>query len=239
LAAGRSSTESPPDVALGVGQFCTKPGFLVVPADPETPTLLDSLRHGHPGGQMLSEGIRDSFQKSLDDVQGRAAIRTLFDAGSGQTEQLKLLAIRAEDVLAAPEILQMEMFGPASVVVEYTDADQIERLADAIDGQLTAAIHAESGDDVQNLAGILAARVGRVLYNGWPTGVSVTYAQQHGGPYPATTAAGTTSVGTAAMRRFVRPVAYQDFPQSHLPDALRDTNPWRLRRRVDGEWVEQ
>lgn len=97
-------------------------------------------------------------------------------------------------------------------------------------------MHADAQDDAAELVGLLTEKAGRVLWNGWPTGVTVSYAQEHGGPYPATTAAGTTSVGTAATRRFQRPVAYQDFPDAALPPALQEANPWGIARRVDGRF---
>ena len=129
------------------------------------------------------------------------------------------------------------MFGPASVVVRGAGASVLERVASTLTGQLTATIWAEPSDDITGLVGVLASTAGRVIYNDWPTGVTVSYAQQHGGPYPASTAPSTTSVGTAAIRRFLRPVAYQGMPDAALPLELRDDNPLGLRRRVDGEWA--
>ena len=111
------------------------------------------------------------------------------------------------------------------------------RLAESLSGQLTSSIWAEPGDDIDGLVRILERKAGRILFGDWPTGVTVSYAQQHGGPYPASTAPATTSVGTAAVRRFLRPVAYQGFPDAALPRELREANPLGLRRRVDGEWV--
>jgi acyl-CoA reductase-like NAD-dependent aldehyde dehydrogenase len=127
------------------------------------------------------------------------------------------------------------MFGPASLIVEYGDESELPALAGLLEGQLTTTLQAEADDDVSDLAARLADISGRVLWNGWPTGVTVSYAQHHGGPYPATSSS-TTSVGTAAIRRFLRPVAYQSFPADRLPEPVQDANPWRVPQRIDGEW---
>ena len=146
-----------------------------------------------------------------------------------------VLRTTSKDVRNNPDLLRQEMFGPASLVVEYDDEAELPALAGLLEGQLTTTLQAEEDDDVSALAARLADISGRVLWNGWPTGVTVSYAQHHGGPYPATTSA-TTSVGTAAIRRFLRPVAYQSFPASRLPEPLQDGNPWRVPQRVDGVW---
>ena len=146
-----------------------------------------------------------------------------------------MLATTVPELLAAPEELLVECFGPTSLVVEYADDAELLAAAVAFGGQLTAAVHGEKADTVvPALLALLADRAGRVLWNGWPTGVSVTDAMQHGGPYPATTASLYTSVGTAAINRFLRPVCYQSMPDLLLPPALRDANPLGIPRRVDG-----
>ncbi|QSB07124.1 aldehyde dehydrogenase (NADP(+)) [Natronoglycomyces albus] len=213
---------------LGAGQFCTKPGILAVPAGSQIVARLREaeLPEVHP---MLNERIESGFRQARADLTGHVAVKPL-----GEREDVALFQTTAEAVLADPQTLQSECFGPAALVVEYTSQSQLLELAESFDGQLTATIHAEHGCDIGDLVQVLARTAGRVLYNGWPTGVSVTHAQQHGGPYPATTAAGTTSVGTAAIGRFLRPVAYQGFPDSALPDALKESNPLGLPRMVDG-----
>jgi NADP-dependent aldehyde dehydrogenase len=120
-------------------------------------------------------------------------------------------------------------------MVGYAQGTDLAELAALMEGQLTATVQAEPEEDINELLTVLRERSGRLLWNAWPTGVTVTYAQQHGGPYPATTAT-TTSVGTAAIGRFMRPVAYDSFPPAQLPEPLRDDNPWRIRQRVDGVW---
>jgi NADP-dependent aldehyde dehydrogenase len=146
-----------------------------------------------------------------------------------------LLAVSAAQFAEHP--LVEECFGPAAVVVEYDSESDLEAALETLPGALTASVHAEADTEAE-LAGRLLDRfkagAGRVIWNGWPTGVAVTGAQHHGGPWPATTAPLHTSVGTAAIRRFLRPVTYQNLPDALLPEPLRDANPLGLPRRVDG-----
>lgn len=223
---------------LGMGQFCTKPGFLVVPAT-DRHALLAGLTAASPvpPHEMLSDALRKSFEASRDEFAGVEGIEHLATLpGTAGAPEATVFRASAERIIASPELLEHEMFGPASVIVEYDSQAQLEEIAAGIGGQLTAGIHAEDGDDTAALLRILAAHAGRVLWNGWPTGVTVSYAQQHGGPFPATTAPSTTSVGTAAIARFLRPVAYQDVPDAALPAPLKESNPWGIARRVDGVW---
>ena len=223
-------------VALGRGQFCTKPGFLVAPAAAGAAAAIadTARRRGDAPALMLTPHLRESFEQSLDALAAHDGFVTVVGGPSEAAEApLTVLRVAAETVLAAPEILEHEAFGPASVVVEYSDEAQLGALAAVIGGQLTSTVHGEPDDDVAPLLATLAERSGRVLWNGWPTGVTVSYAQQHGGPYPAATT-DTTSVGAAAVTRFQRPVAYQDLPQDLLPPGLRDDNPLQIPQRVDG-----
>lgn len=221
---------------LGMGQFCTKPGFLVVPAG-DRDALISGLTDAAPTPPhaMLSPGLRESFEHARDEfaaVDGVELLTTL--PGTDDAPAATVYRTTADRMIASPELLEHEMFGPASVVIEYETPEQLEDIAVSIGGQLTAGVHAEDGDDVAALLRTLSAHAGRVLWNGWPTGVTVSYAQQHGGPFPATTAPATTSVGTAAIARFLRPVAYQGLPEAALPAPLKDANPWGIVRRVDG-----
>ena len=140
------------------------------------------------------------------------------------------------ELLARPDEILEECFGPVSVIVEYASQDELVAGVEAFEGNLTATIHAEPEDAplAAELLPLLSARAGRVLWNGWPTGVAVTWAQQHGGPFPATVGSIHTSVGVTAARRFQRPVAYQDAPDGLLPAVLQDANPHGISRRVDG-----
>ncbi|ONK09684.1 aldehyde dehydrogenase (NADP(+)) [Streptomyces sp. MP131-18] len=222
---------------LGAGQFCTKPGVLAVP---EGSAVLERLRSTTlPGpAPMLTSRFAESYARRLGELAGHDAVGPLAVGEDAYTDPPApaLLTASIEDVLADGDELLAECFGPAALVVTYTEESQLVALAGALDGQLTATIVGEDDDAVApELVRLLADRAGRVLWNQWPTGVSVTYAQQHGGPYPATTAPTTTSVGTAAISRFLRPVAYQGFPDHLLPDALKETNPESLPRLVDGK----
>jgi NADP-dependent aldehyde dehydrogenase len=189
-----------------------------------------------PAAPLLNERIQSGYTAVLAGLQANPRIDVLAQgpaplaAPPGPT----LLLTTAADVLAAPKTLQTECFGPAAVVVAYDDESQLPELAETFEGQLTATIQGTESCNVADLVEVLARKAGRVVWNQWPTGVSVTYAQHHGGPYPATTAVGSTSVGSAAIERFLRPVAYQGFPQHLLPDALREKNPLGLPRLVDG-----
>jgi NADP-dependent aldehyde dehydrogenase len=146
-----------------------------------------------------------------------------------------VLVATTTDLLDGSPLLD-ECFGPTSIVVEYADDDELLAAAQQVEGSLTATIHSEPEDAalVERLVRELSTRAGRLVFNGWPTGVRVTWAMQHGGPWPATTAPGYTSVGAAAIDRFTRPVAFQNTSQQHLPRPLRDRNHLGVVRRIDG-----
>ncbi|WP_427134184.1 aldehyde dehydrogenase (NADP(+)) [Pseudarthrobacter sp. S9] len=220
---------------LGAGQFCTKPGTLLVPAGSG---IVEALRAAAlpPAAPLLNERIQSGYAEVLQSLQGNPRLEVLAQGAEPLADPPSptLLLTTAADMLAEPHALQAECFGPTAVVVAYDDESQLEGIAESFEGQLTATLHGTDSCQAAGLVEILARKAGRVLWNQWPTGVSVTYAQQHGGPYPATTAAGSTSVGTAAIERFLRPVAYQGFPQHLLPEALREENPLGVPRLVDG-----
>ncbi|WP_017611841.1 aldehyde dehydrogenase (NADP(+)) [Nocardiopsis salina] len=222
-------------VTLGMGQFCTNPGLLFVPAlDQEARKVLSAELSEAPRFPMLTDRLAADFGETLDAVAGGEGVETVLTGEPGRSPGPTILTTTAEHVHRKPGLLGEELFGPAGLVVEYGTEDRLGSLAALVGGQLTATIHSETDEDPGPLVRLLEARAGRVLMNGWPTGVTVSHAQQHGGPYPATTAPGTTSVGTAAVRRFLRPVAYQSFPDAQLPPALQEDNPWRIPRRTDG-----
>ncbi|WP_395309237.1 aldehyde dehydrogenase (NADP(+)) [Mycobacterium sp. AMU20-3851] len=206
---------------LGAGQFCTQPGVVLVP---DLDGFVDSceLPTVHP---MLNGRIREGFEDAVAGLSGHPDVRVLArvpgsDAAPGPT----LLGTTADAVLADPAIVTTEMFGPASVLVSYTDIGQALAVVASVGGALTATIQGttELDPDAQPLLEVMAGIAGRVIYNEWPTGVTVSDAQQHGGPWPATTASISTSVGTAAAQRFARPVAYQNVPAAGLPEELRE-----------------
>jgi NADP-dependent aldehyde dehydrogenase len=217
--------------ALGTGQFCTKPGLLFLPKGHDMSDALRSSVQGASAGQMLTEKIQQGFDAGVSTLRAVPGMQVVADGPP------TLLAIGAADFVAGGEPVHEECFGPASIVIEYGDANELIALLAGLQPGLTATVQGEESEAafVAALMPVLTALAGRVLWNDWPTGVTVSWAQQHGGPYPATTTPTTTSVGTAAIERFLRPVAWQGFPDVLLPPALRDDNPWQLPRRVDGK----
>jgi NADP-dependent aldehyde dehydrogenase len=222
---------------LGAGQFCTKPGLLIAPRDEAIRAAAVAAVGGVAGQGMLTSAIRDAFLRGVGERTDISSVEVLHEGGwdaDTDTVRATLFAVPADVVLADPRLLE-ECFGPMSLLVEYDDPQQMLALADVLPGLLAAGVQGQENDAiVGDLMPKLVAHAGRVLWNGWPTGVAVTWSMQHGGPFPATTAPATTSVGAAAVDRFVRPVTWQGMPQSVLPPALRDGNPWGVPRRVDG-----
>ncbi|MBB6174134.1 NADP-dependent aldehyde dehydrogenase [Nocardiopsis mwathae] len=220
---------------LGAGQFCTKPGVLLVPEEcdlgPLTHAVADLAQ-----APLLNERVAEGFEHRLGELADHPAVEVLVRGvrtPAGWTPTL--LRTGVESLLRHPGVLLEECFGPASLVVGYGEEDRLAEVAGLLQGQLTSALHAEEGDAVApRLLELLSGRAGRVLWNEWPTGVSVTHAMTHGGPYPATTSVLHTSVGATAIRRFLRPVSYQSVPDPLLPEALRDGNPLGIPRRVNG-----
>lgn len=206
-------------VSLGAGQFCTKPGVVIVPDADDFIARVPSVSVG----EMLNERIAQAFVASADGLSALVGPPTNAVTGRPFDGPMPLFRTTSEAILDAPHILEHEVFGPAAVVVEYRDAADALAVVDAVGGQLTGTVIGAEEPDAQALALIprLAEHVGRVVWNQWPTGVSVTAAQQHGGPYPASTAPQTTSVGTAAVDRFRRPVTFQNVPAAALPLELR------------------
>ena len=221
---------------MGAGQFCTKPGILLVPAG--SPMVAELAGAGRPApARLLNERIQSGYTAALQGLLGHDSVAPL----GGTTDTLAsppapaLNATTAQALLADPDGLITECFGPSALVATYESESELLAVAGVLDGQLTATIQGEDSDAIApELVRVLAAKAGRVLWNQWPTGVSVTYAQQHGGPYPATTAPTSTSVGTAGITRFLRPVAYQGLPAHLLPAALRDENPLGVPQRING-----
>jgi alpha-ketoglutaric semialdehyde dehydrogenase len=231
-------------LTLGTGQFCTNPGMVVALDDAHTAAFVAEAtrRLAEVGaGVLLNEHICSAFDEGVGRfgahkgvsrvAQGKAAV-----GDSGYYAQAALYSTTADYLAAHPEI-QEEVFGPVSLLIKCKSADEMLRVAGMIKGQLTATLHGESAELAAQaeLADRLSLRVGRILVNGFPTGVEVCDAMVHGGPFPATTDSRFTSVGTTAIARFVRPVCYQNFPEALLPDALRNDNPLNLMRMVNGE----
>ena len=228
-------------ITLGVGQFCTNPGLLVGLASADLDTFVGSLAEGLEAavpGTMLNEKIAKSYYEHRDALLGEKGIKVHGNTDKAGTNQGRGLtaSISAKDFCANPKVHE-EVFGPFSLVVICENDSEMEQVASALKGQLTGTLAATTGDLKKHdkLVKILTQRVGRILFNGVPTGVEVCPSMHHGGPYPATTDAKFTSVGTAAILRFVRPVAYQNWPDALLPTELQNANPAGIWRTVNGE----
>lgn len=226
---------------LGVGQFCTQPGLILLVRSAAAEALVDRLAAGFaaaPEGVMLHAGIAKSYAAGLAARAARKGVRLLARGAAGglpNRAQPALLAVGAADFLADSS-LQEEIFGPCSLVVWCDDAAQMRAVVDCLEGSLTATLHATDAElaDGSDLVERLAALAGRVVLNGFPTGVEVSPAIVHGGPYPALSDGRTTSVGTGAIHRFTRLVCYQSFVDAALPPELQDSNPLGLSRLVNG-----
>lgn len=226
-------------LTLGAGQFCTNPGLIVALQGPALDAFIAaaaSILRQSPAQTMLTPGIFHAYQAGVDALSGHARLAAAGLPATGPNQcQAQLWLAEARDYLANPA-LRAEVFGAAALIVACRDAAELGQLAEQLEGQLTATLQLDDGDlDLAHaLLPTLERKAGRILVNGWPTGVEVCEAMVHGGPYPATSDARATSVGTAAIRRFLRPVCYQDFPDALLPPALRQANPLALRRLLDG-----
>ncbi|MFJ8633223.1 aldehyde dehydrogenase (NADP(+)) [Streptomyces sp. NPDC093568] len=232
-------------MTLGVGQFCVKPGLVLVPSGAAGDGLVKSLTDAvsdTEAGVLLDHRMRDNFIAGVAERAGLADVESPVTPGAGgeHTVSAGFLSVAAEKLTAegAYDLLLEECFGPVTVVVRYDDDTQAQAVLSRLPGNLTATVHlsaeeaAGEGRGAQILAD-LTPLAGRVLVNGWPTGVAVAPAQHHGGPYPATTST-STSVGGTAIERWLRPVAYQGAPAALLPAELRDENPLGLPRRFNG-----
>jgi NADP-dependent aldehyde dehydrogenase len=222
---------------LGMGQFCTKPGLLLVPRGAEIPErVAAALDESGPQGWLLTEQIAATYQVGIDELEtnGARVLTRTAGSGSGWQAQPAVLAVTPAALKADPTLLE-EVFGPVALVAEYASRAELDEVLAVLPGSLATAVHAAEDDpDLPGLVARLSRTSGRVVVNGWPTGVAVGWAQQHGGPWPATTSPAHTSVGAAALQRFLRPVTFQNAPDAALPPPLRAANPWRIPRRVDG-----
>ncbi len=223
-------------MTLGTGQFCTKPGLIFVPAgsDRLRSALADAVSDV-AAGPMLSADIRAAYQEEVGRRRADPRLTVVAEGKPGDDDlgAAVLFAVAAADLEGA---LLAECFGPAALLVEYQDPDELLAALGRVEGQLTATVHAADGETalVRRLHDTLRGLAGRLIFDGYPTGVAVAWAMQHGGPYPATTIAGHTSVGATSIRRWLRPVAYQNAPSAVLPDELQDDNPTGVPRRING-----
>jgi 2,5-dioxopentanoate dehydrogenase len=237
-------------VTQGAGQFCTKPGIIFLPENSDATTFVDKLRRlVQDSGQfhMLTSGIRSAYQSATTRRQTNKGVQLLAARSPAADDNDQEFGVGAalfeadtESFLQNPE-LAAEVFGPTTLVVRHSSHAQVLELARNLSGHLTATIHGTEADlhEFSDLVAILKTKVGRLVFNGFPTGVEVTNAMVHGGPYPSTSDGRSTSVGSLAIFRFCRPVCYQGFPEATLPDELRDGNPLGIWRMVDGEMTKQ
>lgn len=226
-------------LVLGVGQFCTNPGLAVGLEGDSLSRFAEAAAEevaGRSASTMLSPGIHAAYTRGAERLASSAEVRTLarVEAVAGLNGAPALFAIAAADLLAKPELGE-EVFGPSSLLVTCKSTEQMQQVAEQMEGQLTATLLAEDADaeKVRPLLRILERKVGRIVYNGYPTSVEVAWAMVHGGPFPATSDSRTTSVGAGAIERFLRPVSYQNLPQGLLPEVLQDGNPLKAPRIVD------
>jgi NADP-dependent aldehyde dehydrogenase len=222
---------------LGTGQFCTKPGLLLAPAGSNATDLVARALGRLPAGWMLTEAMASSYRRGHSRLTAAGARVT----GEGKSPSAGFVAVptlftaNAEDLTPGSPLLE-ECFGPVAVVIEYADLEQLREVLGRLQPSLAATVASGGSDDVDLpwLVQMLASRAGRVVVDGWPTGVANTWAQHHGGPWPATSRPDATSVGAAALDRFTRPVTFQGAADVALPPALRSDNPWGVPRRVNG-----
>ncbi len=230
-------------VTLGVGQFCTNPGMIIAnKTEGYAPFLtdLETQFKNVSGGVMLTNGIQKAYNQGISKHLENDSV-TLIAKGNevtGFTAVQPLLFKTDAQAIAEDHTLSEEIFGPTSVLVEADSKEEMLRIAENLEGHLTATIHGtpEELAEYTDLIDVLEQKVGRLLINGFPTGVEVCHSMMHGGPFPASTDSRSTSVGTNAIYRFTRPVSYQNFPENLLPDELKDANPLQIWRLVNGEF---
>ncbi|MYN06233.1 aldehyde dehydrogenase (NADP(+)) [Pseudoduganella aquatica] len=226
-------------LVMGVGQFCTNPGLVFGIDGPNLDRFAQAATAAlqpTAAAPMLTAGIAGNYQRGVDKLASQGGVATLAKgeqlAGKGAPAFFKASAAS----FLGDHALHDEVFGPASLLVACKDVAEMRAITEKLEGQLTATLQLDEGDyaDAQALLPVLERKVGRILANGWPTGVEVATAMVHGGPFPATADGRSTSVGTAAINRFLRPVCYQNLAQALLPVELREGNPLDIWRRRDG-----
>lgn len=228
-------------LTLGVGQFCTNPGLIFVPeshAEVFGNTLATELSV-IPSAPMLHQGIAQAYYEAIQSLQTRPELHwvKVADPKHEINGSPALAIIKASDWVR-DDLFQQEVFGSFALMVTYINESELLDIARKLHGQLTITVWAEA-EELQmqrELLNLLGEKCGRLLFKGVPTGVEVGHAMQHGGPYPSTTDARSTSVGSYAIKRFARPISFQDMPSEFLPEALRDENPLHIMRLVNGEW---
>jgi alpha-ketoglutaric semialdehyde dehydrogenase len=232
---------------LGAGQFCTKPGMVFLSQCNEADSFTDKLRQlvaGSAPFHLLTRMIHSSYDSALAARKSDSAVTLVAEAPAADAQAGFAVASALFETDAAGFLgsdLDAEIFGPTTLLVRHSSRDQVLEIARSLEGHLTATIHGtpQDLDDFADLVAILESKVGRLVFNGFPTGVEVSHAMVHGGPYPSTSDGRSTSVGTRAIFRFTRPVCYQGFPDEALPEELKDANPMGIWRMVDGQMTRE
>lgn len=226
-------------LTLGVGQFCTNPGLLLAVDSPALDRFIAAAAEALAqiaAAPMLTPGIHAAYCNGVAALGANAAVKTCATAmeAKGPNRCRAMLFETRAAAFLAQEGLRSEIFGACALLVRCCDLAEMQRVIAGLEGQLTATLHFDTSEAraAKPVMDGLSAVAGRVLANGWPTGVEVHPAMVHGGPFPASSHPGTTSVGTLALRRFVRPVCFQDIDDALLPPALQDANPWSIPRHV-------
>lgn len=232
-------------LTMGAGQFCTNPGLVIGLDSPDLDAFVATagkVLEGSKSSTMLTPGIHAAFEKGVGALAGHDAVRTVARgcAGDGANQAVGALFETSAEQFLADSALGNEVFGASSIVVRCRDTAELAKVVTGLEGQLTATIQIDPADEsaAAEILPLLARRVGRILANGWPTGVEVAHAMVHGGPFPATSDSRTTSVGSKAIERFLRPVCFQNLPAGLIPAAIGDANEWGIARRIDGQREE-
>ncbi len=240
---GEIAKELTTSVTLGAGQFCTNPGLVFIEECKAAREFIEETAqnmHRVPSATMLTSQIYEDYENGIKRISKQKGVRLVirgYLGGSGYQGRACLLQTMARNLLSNL-ILEEEIFGPSTLLVITDSKVELLKAARNLKGHLTATLHATRKDlrNYAELIAVLEQKVGRLIVNGFPTGVEVCHSMVHGGPFPATTDSRSTSVGTAAINRFARPVCYQNFPNEMLPDELKDENPLKIWRLVNGEW---
>lgn len=232
-------------ITLGAGQFCTKPGLIFIPDNPAgnlvISTLLEALNQLEPMTMLTSE-IAGHFRDNIRRILNLSDCREISYRIDQESERAGLVSARLFETTAkkfagdSSAVLRDECFGPSALVIRFDNRVDLLEALETIDAALTFTVFLSANDDNGWLVEYGSSRAGRVVVNGYPTGVGVSWSMQHGGPWPSTTISWATSVGADAVMRWLRPVAYQNVPESLLPLALRDDTPLQIPRRIDGIW---
>jgi NADP-dependent aldehyde dehydrogenase len=227
---------------LGAGQFCSKPGLLFAPAGARVAeAVAAALSRLGPDPKMLTQQIASNVALGIDQMEaaGATVVTRVSGTDQGWAADAAVLTAPIAALTQGSKLLE-ETFGPVAVVVEYADLSELDEALGRMQGSLAASVFGggEDDQDAAHAVDLLAHQAGRITVGDWPTGVAYTWAQQHGGPWPATSSPATTSVGAGALDRFVRPVTFQSVSDAALPSAVRPVvaadNPWRIPRRIDG-----